>query len=145
MSTISSLYPVESYPNGNSYGIAIRIEVPGGEYNTTIERVDLIGNQIFILSKVEEDQKSDCCYTCGFEIDTKKVTVKIPQELDKSHIKVNAYVIGKTWNEEDLFRSEECSDDYSNIADMDYGVEGNDLIQINHENEYLAAFQNIKC
>jgi hypothetical protein len=91
----SQLYPeVVSTPNGVPYNVSIRISVPYIGMPITIEKVHLVGKEIFVLSKIGQI----CMRLCEIDTAEASVAVNLPVGINANDIKVHRYVLGKTWD-----------------------------------------------
>ena len=95
MSSPISLYPHVSYLNGKAFKVSISLVVPTKGVSLEIKKVDLAGNAIFLLAEaVENGGLSDCT----LNLLKADINLKLPKRLIDNGLKVNRFVIGKTWD-----------------------------------------------
>lgn len=134
MSTISSLYPKGTYLSGKPFDIEVTMQVPDGSYSIVIDRVDLIGKQIFVLSSVVKE-KHEALSNCKINVFMQQLTVKIPKTLDDDDIKVNIYMISTT----SAFRNSFYNNDFTFIQSETSYLSALKAVEA-YENSYCQLF-----
>jgi hypothetical protein len=93
MQVSNQVYPLVAYPYGIPYKVSISFTVPSAGMPITIEKVHLVGKDLFMLCSVNDEDSAFC--VLGLSKAT--VTVSLPQGTNTKDIKVHRYVLGATW------------------------------------------------
>ncbi len=112
----AELYPHVSYPDGKSHEVSIRLSVPYIGLPVTIEKVHLIGNEIFMLCKIPKIY-GGCP---SFDTAEARVTVKLPNGIDD--LKIHRYILGKNWQWSEFDTDMVCIKDEKEFTDV---IQGN--------------------
>lgn len=97
MSVPLPLYPNPTFPHGKTLNLFISLAIPTFETQIKIKQVDLKGDEILLLWQFQVIN-NDFFANCALSRFTTKVSVIVPSDINEEILKINHYVLGKTWN-----------------------------------------------